>query len=50
MITNISEYFLEKEGIQGNSKVINILSLIFYLQNPAFWFRLGLKYFEKLDP
>lgn len=47
VLTNISEYLLELEGMDGKSKVrLNFVNA----QNPAFWFRLGLKYFESVSP
>eukprot|EP00347_Sterkiella_histriomuscorum_P014449 403360823 len=37
-LSNISEYLLETESFKGDSR------------NAGFWFRLGMKYFETIDP
>ena len=61
-ITNMAEYLLMTQAMKGEIKVsfisltrlIMLLALItnfcFLWKNAAFWFRLGLKYYERSKP
>ena len=54
-VTNLAEYLLMTQAMKGEIKVsitlcydIHLFATVF--QNAAFWFRLGLKYFERCHP